>query len=157
MKTTLLFLYVFLSVNLFGQTDKTKALNKNTINFNAGWSIIVYSANLDYERLIPSKKRNIYSTLSIGAGLYEVNFLGIDQYFFPSLHYGIISRLQSNHHFDVKAGIVLALNRMPSSNDNYLAPSIKAGYRYQVPNERFVFKAGAGFPDIIYFGFGLSF
>ncbi|MDC0643952.1 hypothetical protein OAP32_00080 [Crocinitomicaceae bacterium] len=76
MKTTLLFLYVFLSVNLFGQTDKTKALNKNTINFNAGWSIIVYSANLDYERLIPSKKRNIYSTLSIGAGFPDIIYLG---------------------------------------------------------------------------------
>ena len=114
MKTTLLFLSVFLFVNIFGQTDKTKVLNKNTINFNAGWSIIVYSANLDYERLIPSKKRNIYSTLSIGAGLYEVNLFGIDQYFVPSLHYGIISRLQSNHHFDVKAGIALALNLIKS-------------------------------------------
>ena len=153
-----LFIFVLLSNLIFAQTDANPEINrmdKNHIDFNAGWSIVAYGIALDYERLLPSKKRNMYSSFSIGAGLYEINFFTIDQYFVPSFQYGIVTGLESKHHFEAKAGFSLPLNRRPLRFDDYdVLPNIKIGYRYQAPKEHFLFKAGAGFPDLL---FGISY
>ncbi|MFT6149445.1 MAG: hypothetical protein ACJAUH_002137 [Saprospiraceae bacterium] len=38
-----------------------------------------------------------------------------------------------------------------------LYPSGTLDYRYQKSNDRFVFRTGAGFPDIIYLSLGVAF
>lgn len=159
--TRVLFIFVLLSNLTFAQTDanvEPTTLNKNHINANAGWSILAYGISLDYERLMPSKKHNIYSSFSIGVGLYEINFFTIDQYFVPSFQYGIITGLESKHHFEAKAGFSLPLNRSPLRFDDFdILPNVKIGYRYQAPKESFLFRAGGGLPDLLFVGFGFSF
>ena len=156
-----LFIFVLLSNLTFAQTETipvTSTLNKNHINFNASWSIVAYGIALDYERLLPSKKYNLYSSFSIGAGLTEINFFTIDQYFVPTIQYGIITGLGSKHHFEAKGGISTPLNRSPLRFDDYdIIPNLKIGYRLQAPKESFVFKTGVGFPDVLYVSFGFSF
>ena len=156
-----LFIFVLLSNLTFAQAKTNpvpSTLNKNNINFNAAWSIVAYGIALDYERLLPSKKYNLYSSFSIGAGLHEINFFTIDQYFVPTFQYGIITGLESKHHFEAKGGISTPLNRRPLRFDDYnILPNLKIGYRLQSREESFVFKTGVGFPDLLYVGFGFSF
>ena len=75
--------------------------------------------------------------------MYEINFFGIDQYFVPSFQYGIITGLETEHHFDAKAGFALVMDRGTlGMNELSFLPAIKLGYRYQLPEEDFLFKAG---------------
>ena len=155
-----LFIFIFLWNVTSAQVDtnpKDNTLNKNNIHFHGDWSIIAYGIGLDYERVIPSKKYNMYNAFSIGTNLYEVNFFSIDQYIVPTAHYGIILGLECEHHFEAKAGIALGFNRNPLRIDDFgLLPSIKAGYRYQAPKKNVLFRTGVGFPEIIYLGLGFS-
>jgi len=155
-----LFVFVLLSTLTFAQPEDVPApslLNRNSISFDAGWALLAYGIGLKYERLSPSKKHNMYTAFSIGANYHEVNFFSIDRHFMPSVRLGLITGKKIKHHFEVMGGGGLLYTRPIGKSAGMIWPAFNLGYRYQVPEQGFVFRTGVGFPEFLYVGFGISF
>jgi len=156
-----LFVFVLLSNLTFAQPEHVPAqslLNRNSISFDAGWALLAYGTGLKYERLIPIERYNMYTAFSIGANYLVEDFFAIWRYFMPSVRLGLITGKKIKHHFEVMGGGGL-LYTIPIEKfaDGEFRPVFNLGYRYQVPEQGFVFRTGVGFPEFLYVGFGISF
>ena len=68
--------------------------------------------------------------------------------------------INKQKHFEASFGLGLDQSRyLHSTGFRYIefAPIFNIGYRFQVPDESYVFRSGIGFPELIYLGFGMSF
>ena len=154
-------LVVFASNITFSQFENTvfkNSLNGNNISVNIGSALIANGIGLKYERLIPRKK--IYYTLIGGAHFYRVNFFGVENHSTLYISNGLITGLNKRNHFEASLGLgwdQVQYESAPGSGYNAYFPAVNIGYRFQKPNESFVFRSGFGLPELIYFGFGLSF
>ena len=73
---------------------------------------------------------------------------------------GLITGLNKRNHFEVNLGLGWDQVQYPNASGsgyNRYIPALNIGYRFQKPNESFVFRCGVGLPELIYFGFGLAF
>lgn len=160
----LLFRLVFLTILLFVADTVTsqdnlykrdKRFKPNSIHLNpgTGFPLALYiSGFVNYDRIL---KENLFQSKIHVFG--RASFGGIVNWTDES----IISLLQAgfftgnkNSHFEFALG-GMYMNTLP--NRSRILPSGQLGYRYQKPNGAFVFRSGAGFPELIYLGMGFSF
>ena len=166
-----LFLFLFLANSAFAQTQNQQIetrLNKNNLSFNIGTLIVANGVGLKYERIIPRKQ--FYYTLSLGANFSRYSFFKIQNTSVLTLSNGLITGLDENKHFETNIGFgYMYINQEDSGGGGYfgggvlaeqfslITPAGTLGYRYQVPNEGFIFRAGVGFPELVYLSLGVSF
>lgn len=68
----------------------------------------------------------------------------------PSLKFGFI-RGNSNHHFETQFGLIYV------PQFEFVSPSGQVGYRYQQAKSGFIFRFGAGLPEVLYLTVGYGF
>ena len=148
----------YLGKNKNEKECNNKQLLTNNINFGLGYGIIAINANTTFQRLKAHK--NIYSTRSVGLNYLNITLISDDHVFIPSLRFGIITGIDKKHHFEINAGPHLLVGIY---NDGFdLATSeldfgFNIGYRKQKPQDPKVFKAGVGYPELLYVALGFSF
>ena len=162
MKRFLVFVLISAASNItFSQSENTdlkNSLNCNNISLNIGSALIVNGIGLKYERLIPRKK--VYYTLMGGVHFNRINFFGVEDHLTVYFSNGLITGINKRKHFEASLGLGLDMYRyLHSTGFRYVefAPIFNIGYRFQVPDESYVFRSGIGYPELIYLGFGLSF
>ena len=162
MRRLLVFMSILaLSSITFSQSKKMSSknnLNGNNISLNLGSALIANGLGLKYERLIPRKK--VYYTLIGGAHFYRVNFFSVENHSIVYISNGLITGLKKRNHFEASLGLgwdQVQYESASGSGYNAYFPAVNIGYRFQKPNESFVFRSGVGLPELIYFGFGLAF
>tara|TARA_B100000609_G_C17058550_1_gene352788 strand:+ start:177 stop:665 length:489 start_codon:yes stop_codon:yes gene_type:complete len=162
MKRILVFVLILAASNItFSQSKKMSSknnLNGNNISLNLGSVLIANGVGLKYERLIPRKK--VYYTLIGGVHFYHVNFFGVENHLTMYFSNGLITGINKEKHFEASLGLGWEQVQYPNasrSNYNTYIPAVNIGYRFQKPNESFVFRCGVGLPELIYFGFGRAF
>ncbi len=162
MKRLLVFVLILAASNItFSQSKKMSSkniLNGNNISLNLGSALIVNGIGLKYERLIPRKK--VYYTLMGGVHFNRINFFGVEDHLTIYFSNGLITGINKQKHFEASLGVGLDQYRyLHSTGFRYseFAPIFNIGYRFQAPDESYVFRSGIGFPELIYLGFGLSF
>ena len=162
MKRLLVFVLILAASNItFSQSKKMSSknnLNGNNISLNLGSAFFANGVGLKYERLIPRKK--VYYTLIGGVHFYHVNFFGVENHLTMYFSNGLITGLNKRNHFEANLGLGWDQVQYPNAsrhNYNRYIPALNIGYRFQKPNESFVFRCGVGLPELIYFGFGRAF
>ena len=168
-KNLLILLFILFTSNLvLSQTHELKHKNKkksnnkpllnNNINFGLGYGIIAINANTAFQRLKAHQK--IYSTFSVGLNYLFVNFFSNDHIFIPSLRFGIITGIDKKHHFEIDAGPQLLVGIYNDGLDFAASEfdfGFSVGYRKQKPQDYKIFRAGVGYPELLYIGLGYSF
>tara|TARA_B100000989_G_C19509400_1_gene458181 strand:- start:1346 stop:1837 length:492 start_codon:yes stop_codon:yes gene_type:complete len=163
MKRLLVFVLILAASNItFSQSKKMSSknnLNGNNISLNLGSALIINGIGLKYERLIPRKK--VYYTLMGGVHFNRINFFGVEDHLTIYFSNGLITGINKQKHFEASFGLGLdqSIGYLHSTGFRYIefAPIFNIGYRFQVPDESYVFRSGIGFPELIYLGFGMSF
>jgi hypothetical protein len=165
-----LFLFLFLANSAFAQTQNQQIetrLNKNNLSFNIGTLIVANGVGLKYERTIPRKQ--LYYTISAGANFFQYSYFGLENHTVLYMGNGFITGIDKKNHFDASFGLGWdnveketsygGIFGSIASGGAYklLLPVVGVGYRYQVPNEGFIFRAGVGFPELVYLSLGVSF
>ena len=169
-----LFLFVLLSSLTFAQAndaDVSNRLHKNSISFNLGTVIFANGIGAKYQRLFPYE--NFHVTTTIGADISRLELFGIDDFFVPSLQFGLITGKSKRHHFEFNGGIgwlymqtpksgfgpftSTSFMSSPSTEKSFFIPVGNLAYRFQAPNKGFVFRTGLGFPELLYVGIGVVF
>ncbi len=162
MKRLLVLVLILAASNItFSQSENTdlkNSLNCNNISLNIGSALIINGIGLKYERLIPRKK--VYYTLMGGVHFNRINFFGVEDHLTIYFSNGLITGINKQKHFEASLGLGLDKYRFHYSRDfrySEFAPIFNIGYRFQAPDESYVFRSGIGFPELLYLGFGLSF
>ena len=148
--------------NNIGKSDLTYTnsrlhLNKNNLNFGLGYGIIAFNVNSTYQRLKAHKK--IYSVWSASLNYVLVSFFSNDHLLIPSLRYGIMTGIDKQHHFEINAGpnlLVGIYNDKLDFASSEFDFGFNMGYRKQKPEDSKIFRAGIGYPELLYFSFGFS-
>jgi len=157
------------------QNEETHAgLMKNTLFFTAGWfGGFIYNGN--YERMIWGNKNPAIRSVMIR--------VGIGQLFVPESVYSLFSTVKlktttytatlgmligkRNSYLEFTAGVVyfngeetqtsMLSGKEITSDYKEINPAVTLGYRYQKPGDHFVFRVGAGWPDLVHISLGLCF
>ena len=159
---------------MFAQSNESTVngtLQKNSLSFNVGTVILVNGIGVKYQRLFPYE--NFRFTTTIGADIFRLKFIGIDDFFVPSLRFGLITGKSKRHHIEFNAGLgwlymqspksgfgpftSTPFMSSPSTERSYFIQVANIGYRFQVPDNGFVFRTGVGFPELLYVSFGMAF
>ena len=139
-------------------SNNTKLLNNNNINFALGYGIIAINTNTTFQKLKAHQK--IYSTWSVGLNYLIISFFSDDHVFIPSLRFGIITGIDKKHHFEINAGPQLLVG-MYNDGFDFAASEFdfgfNIGYRKQKPQDSKIFRSGVGYPELLYVGLGFSF
>lgn len=168
-----LFIFIFLSTITFSQSNDAtdeNTLKSNNISFTAGSAILANGLGLTYQRVFkPKQTKPVYLTISAAANFFRVDFFGASNTSLISIRGGLLTGYNKRNHFEANIGGGLAnvveeaysgfYGSGGSSGSNYRAiyPAANIGYRFQAPNENFVFRTGIGFPELLYVGFGVAF
>lgn len=164
-------LMVNISIAQQKEMSEQRTLGKNNINVYGGWFVLIYGVGGNYQRLI--KKDSGYYTLSASVNLGRSNAIfgnSFDEISVISISNGFISGIGKRNHFEANVGLGFGYyNSEPYETGGFFGPTslphierfvipvFSLGYRYQVPNEGFIFRTGAGFPEFLYIGIGVSF
>lgn len=166
-KLFLVFLIILLSNAVFSQDKNSKIieLNKNVIYGNAGFGIWSNSVGdpigdafvfitFYYEKIIKQKIGYINSSSFVRIGIGKQ--FDIDHRLIHiTAQYGFLSGAKS-HHFEMAGGLRFFTTKY-YPQDKYIPISFNAGWRFQKPDGHLIFRIGTGYPELMYFGFGLSF
>lgn len=164
----LLLLFAFCYHNSNAQSTENNAA-KNVIYVNAGSVLVYNSVSLNYDlHLLQTESfflKNYY--LNLEAGLFSRN-----SGFAPGPSadgfrggLGVIALTgKGDNHFEIGLGASINADTYVDDNDLpdedekevFVLPEIALGYRSQRP-DGMMFRAGIGFPHIIYIGLGYSF
>ena len=139
-------------------TNNKQLFNNNNLNFGIGYGIIAINVNTTFQRLKAHKK--IYSTWSVALNYLNVTFFSDDHVFIPSLRFGIITGIDKKHHFEINAGPQLLIGMYKDGFDFAASEfdlGFNIGYRKQKPQDFKIFRAGVGYPELLYVGLGFSF
>jgi hypothetical protein len=142
-----------LSTPTFSQenTESDPVLFKpNMFHGGLGFGGVIFTATTNYERILTQHLDKVVTATfaKIGIGAY-LSWGGDGQYIFAQ--YGFMTGKKANH-FEASAGPNFILG-----DDDLLPVAFNFGYRHQKPGKSFMYRTGIGFPEIIYFGMGLSF
>lgn len=146
----------------------------------------IRSLNLNYERVLLQPKTNYIGAVLFRLSGGNLNQKYLLEYT-PRNSFNLISTINlltgsRSHHAEFYVGGTFYYDvwgmgsdsfhfHYPNENPNSIIPSTEpkladyktilpafgAGYRYQKPNGKFLFRAGVGFPEAIHLGCGLSF
>jgi len=176
MKVAIIFLFLIISTLTFAQKETKKPstgndnVGKNAIYVSAGSIFIYSSVSLDYELRIGHSDsgflKNYY--LNLKAGFFNEN-----SGFAPGPNSkGVVAGLgvigltgTGDNHFEVGLGFTVNIENEITNNEppedifeeqTFVLPDIALGYRSQIKNGP-IFRAGIGFPRLVYLGLGYSF
>lgn len=174
-KITLLVVSILFSCAMvFSQKNTNQSVfeNQNSIYGTVALGGLWGTLNINYERQITTTNNRIFKTFGIrfGGGYWST-------WGSTGSHYIITPTFLSgtgNNHFESAIGATLLYDKdsydIGVSNANHggypipsraeymdIYPAGTLGYRYQKPNGKFIFRAGAGFPDVVYISFGAAF
>ncbi|SMG47134.1 hypothetical protein SAMN05661096_03355 [Marivirga sericea] len=150
----------------YAQDEK---INKNTASINGGTTLLVYSrAGFNYERLLKSSDKRIFSRYYLNAGLGR--FVEANGFAPAPIPYGIETALQfivltgtGANHLELGTGLsvgFVTFYKFPDPNQETENTITKAnflvGYRFQEKKGMF-FRVGAAYPIGLYMGIGVSF
>ena len=168
-----LFIFLLLSSVIFSQSNDVSdenTLKSNNISFSAGTALLAHGLGLMYQRIIqPNPTQIACFTLSANVNFFRVDFFGASNTLVFSARGGLLTGCNKRNHFEANFGAGLAnvveesysgiYGSGGSSGSNYMAiyPVGNIGYRFQEPNENYIFRAGIGFPELLYVGFGVAF
>ncbi|GEM_PF-1381122 len=168
-----LFFFLLFSTITFSQSNDTvhqNTLTSNSISFTLGSVVLANGLGLTYQRIVkPKQNKSICFTLSAAVNLLRVDFFGVSKTSILSIRGGLLTGFDKRNHFEANIGAGLAnveeeaysgiygSGGSPASEyrDIYLVGNI--GYRFQRPNDDFVFRTGIGYPELLYVGFGIAF
>lgn len=128
--------------------------------------------NLNYERQIKTTNINLFKSVGVrfGGGYWATwgssgpHFIltpmflsGTGKHHFESSIGGTL--LYDITSYDIGVSNAEYFNEPIPSRTEYMifAPAGTLGYRFQKPDGKFIFRAGAGFPDVVYISFGAAF
>ena len=168
MKGVIIFLFLVNSTFAQTQIEQIKtSLNRNSLSFNIGTAILANGLGLKYERIIPRK--HLYYSISANANFFRFSFFGVENHTVLYLSNGFITGIDERSHFDASIGLgwdyvnvesyggIYGSGGSAASQYNQFLPVASFGYRYQVPNDGFIFRTGVGFPELVYLSLGVSF
>lgn len=135
-----------LSIMAQGKDNPTEIKYLNSVNSYIG--LIEY--NFNYERNIIQSPRS-YSNIRAGYGYWTNLQLEGQCYEVAFVH--LLGRKNSHPEFNL--GIKYIVDK--AGKENAVLPDIFAGYRYENPEGRFVFRIGLAFPSIFSMGIGFKF
>ena len=121
---------------------------KSSISGTFGGALIFYSATIHLEHVFSKKKKKENTTIfgrfgfGVATGLVQVNYISIN---------GGIYAGANNWPIELSAGFGYLLN------EKFVFPMISFGWRFQKPNESFIFRTGIGFPEGLYLSVGFRF
>lgn len=118
----------------------------NSINSHIG----LIELNINYERNIMQRPHS-YSNVRAGYG-YWTN-LQLEGKCVDAAFVHVLGRKTSHPEFNL--GIKYIIDK--AGKDNTLLPLLYAGYRYENPEGRFIFRIGIAFPSIFNLGIGYKF
>lgn len=137
----------------FSQRDSSSRKNSFFLNLS------VFTPGVGYERII-NKGSSVKWKASFNLSTNPVS----SYYIITNPTIGFFTG-KNKHHFELDAGVSLWFDGgggCPTCPGIYkrlelILPSIHLGYRYQKPSNQFIFRVGAGFPEIILLGVGRNF
>jgi len=152
-KRTVIIALILFSMNyLYSQNEKSNKglLNNNAIYGSVGSGGLYFTATAYYERILKQQlgNKNISTFLKFGYGT-EADWGGVGTYILAQ--FGFLTGTQ-NSHFEFAAG-----GNYFISGDLELPISASAGWRFQKPEGKFIFRTGIALPEAIYVGLGFSF
>ncbi len=155
--STYIYRFILICFLTFFYSDHSKA--QNTIpnelskvniyaDFGGGFSRGLATINIE-GRIFSGNKLTWYVRTGIGGG-------GIDETEGPGV-LGAVTMLtdKGNNHFEINGGTFIGKNS-DVPDELFFMPIADIGYRYQKPDDGFIFKASAGFLGIR-FGLGYAF
>lgn len=181
-KLKLLFVIInfLLFIPLYGQgqnKDTIQAgLKKNVVYGTLGTAIVIGVATINYERMIGESKTKFITSywLKIGFGEYYLlgSNIGGGPYFTTGLT-GLTGKNNGHFEFNIGVASLLDLEEYDRDYEAYIegwttsephksdyrkiTPSVGAGYRFQKPDGKFVFRTGYAFPEFVYLSVGFCF
>lgn len=153
-------------------TEGTKSYKKNAILATVGTVGLMGAYSLSYERMLLASKEGSIQGLwaKVGAGGWAVWSSGGP---YQSLMLGTMTG-KKNSHFELNFGLARMVDKsaydrakhisdhlaepQPSKSDYInMRAAGSAGYRFQKPTSRFLFRTGVGYPETLYLGIGAAF
>lgn len=64
---------------------------------------------------------------------------------------------RKNSHIELNMGFKYSLGKTPDTIRKVLVPDLFAGYRFEKPDGRFIFRTGFNYPTLINIGIGYKF
>ena len=146
-----IFLLLIFSGFISAQQDSIKVhenlYKKNTIHGSVGTLLIGFTANVFYDRILSESESKFSTFVRIG---YQENVFVFSQGRAFILEGGILTGKKFGH-FEAALGADYQQNGI-----DFIRPAFSVGYRGQKPNGNFMFRAGFGIPELLYFGVGLA-
>lgn len=141
-------LVCFSALNLIAQEkdNQIELKYQNSINSYIG----LIELNFNYERNILQRPKS-YTNFRVGYG-YWTN-LQLEGNCFEAAVVQVLGRKNSHPEFDL--GIKYIIDK--AGKDNAVVPLLYAGYRFDNPEGRFIFRFGLTFPSIFNLGIGYKF
>ena len=174
-KIVLIIIIIISSCTAMFSQDSTKQLvfeYPNAIYGTGAIGGLWGTFNLNYERQVRTTKINLFKSVGVrfGSGywatwgstgphviLTPVFLSGTGKHHFESSIGGTLLYDQSSYEIGVSNAEYFG-EQIPSRTQYMIfAPAGTLGYRFQKPDGKFIFRTGAGFPDIVYISFGASF
>ena len=152
----LLSIALFLSGSTYSQSEPAKS-EKSSLKNNAFYasispSIPYLATNIYYERIVYKSEKMAYFVRA-GYGAYVVLMSGSGD--FMIAQGGIITGVNKAH-FEASLGATY-FSTFDDGSIKKVLPAASAGYRRQKPGGHGIFRAGFGFPEFLYIGWGYSF
>lgn len=129
-----------------GKSNPSIKLHRNSINTYASLG----DYNINYERNILQRPKS-YSNLRMGFGKDQSYLIGY--YINPCLAH-LIGKM--NSHLELNLGVKILVGPQAIDASAFL-PEIYAGYRYEKPEGRFIFRAGFNLATFYSIGIGVKF
>lgn len=131
--------------------DSLALIPKRNVVYVSGPSIpgIMMSFSINYEGMLSSNPDKFITSLWLRVGGGPYFSWGDNGAIFISTLTLLTGK--KNSHFECGLG----LSRI--SNPGLVLPAVSLGYRYYNPGKSLFFRAGGGFPEIVYLGIGISF
>jgi len=115
---------------------------------------IYMDVNLDYERNIFQHPHS-YTNLRLGIGKADFREFRVSAFYMNPSIVHLIGR--GNSHLELNLGFKYAISQLPETINRVFVPDLFAGYRYERPDGRFIFRMGINYPSVFDFGVGFKF
>lgn len=142
--------------SVFSQSNDVKKngflISNNIIHISLAPDIAYNAAAIYYDRIISQNDR-LATFVRVGFGGWHT--LLVDGGTNVIGQGGIILG-SNNKRFEASAGVAYQNKTANNNDDPSIIPAISLGIRSQKPNKHFVFRAGLGYPEGIYVGFGYA-
>lgn len=126
---------------------------KNIIHISLAPDVAYNAATLFFDRII-SQNENLATFARVGFGGWSKLLIGGGT---QTLAQGGIILGSNNKRFEAALGVAFQNEKNNDVTETTTIPAISLGIRSQKPTKHFVFRAGIGYPEGIYVGFGHAF